>query len=386
MFSVAIIALTLAGSFGFYGLSTCAHAADVKVGESVFAGPNETFYENQYVMAGQATLSGRVEGDTVAVVGTAIVNGEIFGDLTVIAGTVDVLERVHGDIRIVGGQVTISAPVSGDVVAIGGMIHIRPGATVGGDLIAVGGDIVVEGAINGDARVYGAAVVMDSLVGGAVSIRAGKGVTFGPHAIAMGKVSYRAPYKATVDPSAKLTLDVVFEELDIPARSLGDTGATALFAAAAGAIFLTRLLTGLATSAGFVLIFPGFSYEIVSGAYRNFWAALGVGFAALFVVPAASVFFAVTIVGIFAALILAVLFILILLLASIYSGVLAGALIAKLVTKEYEVSWRWTILGSLGLTFISLIPFVGWLVGFGFFLAALGTITLSVYKRALNGM
>ncbi|MEK9176771.1 MAG: hypothetical protein AAB923_00575 [Patescibacteria group bacterium] len=167
---------------------------------------------------------------------------------------------------------------------------------------------------------------------------------------------------------------------------MGETGATAVFAAVAGAIFLVRLLAGLATAIVLVLVFPGFTHEIVSETYQSFWRSEGIGIETLLVVPAAVVCFAATIIGAFAALILGILFVFMLIIASIYSGILFGSFIAKLVRKEYVISWLWALLGTLGITLISLVPFVGWLVGFMFFLAALGTIGLGVYKRALKGM
>lgn len=365
-----------------------ADAATIKIGETVFATANELVPDNAYVAAGQATLSSRFSGDVVAALGKGIVNGPVEGDLAIIAGSADILEHVTGDVRVLGGQVTISGSVGGDVVLVGGSIHILPGAAVSGDLIVAGGEIVIEGAVNGSVRLYGSTVTVDNIVGGPVSIRAGERVTFGEHAVVPGPLTYAAPSEATVDPGAKLGDNVTFKELDISARSLGPNGLAALLAAAAGFILITKLLVTIVTAVALVLVFPGFSHEIVEGTFKNFWISLGIGFAAMVIAPVAIVLLAVTIVGFLAAVILGITFVLMTLIAGIYGGIVFGALLAKRIRRraEYGISWKWALLGSFALALASLVPFVGWLFVFVFYLAALGAIAMSIYRRALGGM
>lgn len=362
-----------------------ASAADVRFGETVFLNANEYVADNVYVSGGQITLSSTLAKDAVVLGGRVIINGVVSGDVIASGGTVDILERVSGDVRIVGGQVTVAGPVQGDLIVAGGAVHLLPGSTVSGDVIIIGGQLIADGAINGAARLYGGDITVNGLIGRFVSIRAGNSVTFGDRTIIGESLTYSAPQEALVSEKAQLGADVTFHELDISARSLGPTGLTAILAAVAGLIFVTKLLAGVVATIALVLLVPRFSITVAESAFQNFWKAVGIGFIIFIVVPAAILVLAITIVGSMVALVAGILYALVLLLASLYAGVLAGSLIARRLKKESVVSWKWAALGFFVLFAVSLLPFIGWIFTFVLFLAALGTLGLATYNQVLNG-
>ena len=367
-------------------LPLSASAAEFRAGETVFIPQNEVISTNAYIGAAEMTLAGTFRGDVAAAGGKLIVNSPISGDLLIAGGTIDILGRIQGDVRAAGGQITVAAPVAGDLVVAGGRIHILPGSAVSGDLVVFGGRVVVDGAVNGKIRIYAGSVTINSLVGGDGLIKAGESVSFGEHAIIGGTFSYTAPQEASVHASAKLGERVTFTQLDVSARSLGPSGLAALLAAVAVTLLAVKLVVSTVTAVVFVLVFPGFSRTIVENTFQNFWKAAGIGFAALIVVPIALLLFAVTVVGLMLAIILGVLYLLMILLASVYAGIILGALVATWLKKERRISWIWALLGTIAIFLISLVPFVGWLAVFILFLAAFGTIVLETYHRALNGM
>ena len=363
-----------------------ASAADFRVGETVFIPQNEVISTNTYIGAGEVTLSGTLRGDVTIAGGKVILNSPISGDALVAGGSIDVLGRIQGDVRAVGGQVTIAAPVAGDLVVAAGKVHVLSGSTISGDLMVFGGDVTLDGAVNGNVRIYAGTVTINSLVGGEVAIKAGKSVSFGEHAVMGGVLAYTAPEEATVHAAAKLGTQVTFTKLEVAARSLGPSGLAAILATIAGVLLVMKLIVGAVTTVALVLLFPGFSRRIVENTFQNFWKATGVGFITLVVVPVALLLLAVTVLGLMIAAILGVFYALILLLASVYASVIAGSLLAGWIKKEQRVSWKWALLGSVALFALSLVPFVGWLIVFVFFLAALGTMGLASYHRALDGM
>jgi len=363
-----------------------ASAADVHLGESVFLSANEYITDNTYVAGGQVTLSSTLAKDAMVFGGRIIINGAILGDVLAIGGTIDVLERVSGDVRVAGGQVTIAGPVNGDLIVVGGTVHLLPGSVVSGDTIIVGGQLINDGTINGETRLYGGDITVNGLMSGIVSIRAGNTVTFGDGAIIGSSLVYSSPQEASISEKARLGADVTFRELDIPARSLGPTGLTAILAAVAGAVVAIKLLTGIVAASTVVLVFPKFSATIADSAFQNFWKAVGVGFVLFIVTPAVIVVFAITIIGLLVALVAGIAYAFILAVAGIYAGILTGSLIARRLRKGNTVSWKWAILGVFALFAVSLLPLIGWLFTFVLFLAALGTLGLEIYKQVFDGV
>lgn len=360
-------------------------AAELHVGETVFLDANDYLTENVYVAGGQVTVSSTVTRDAALAGGRVIVNGPVSGDVLAVGGTVDVLERVVGDVRVLGGQVTISSQVQGDVIALGGVVHLLPGSSVSGDIMVLGGQIISEGTINGESRLYGGDVIVNGLLAGSVSIRAGNAVSFGDSAIVGDSLMYRAPEEATIAEGAELGDEVTFKPLDIPARSLGPSGATALLVAAAGVIVAIKLVTALASAIALVLLFPSFSLDVVQSSYASFWKSVGIGFAVLILTPAAIVVLALTLLGLTAASLIGLIYATLLVIAGLYGAILAGSLVRKFVRKEYGVSWVTAAVGTIVLFVASLVPIIGWAVSFVFMLAALGTVSRLLYTQLSKG-
>ena len=362
------------------------HAADIRLGEAISINANDLVSSNLYVSGAQVTIPGSSAKDAIVAGGRVIINGPVSGDILAAGGTVDILERVSGDVRAIGGQITISGLIGGDLIVAGGVVHLLPGASVSGDVVIVGGQATLDGTISGMARLYGGTVLINGLMGGDVLIRAGDSVAFGDRAVIGSSVAYTAPQEAVISEKATLGSHVTFTELAIPARSLGPSGVGAIFAAVAGVIIVAKLLTAVVTSVALVLVFPRFSRRVISDAFENFWKAAGIGFIVFAATPVALFVLAITIVGMAAAFMLAMVFVFLLFLSALYANVMAGALLAQWITKgkALPASWLWTILGVVVLFALSLIPFVGWLVAFVFLLASLGTIGQAIYRRVFD--
>jgi len=362
-----------------------ASAADIRLGENVFLSANEYVADNMYVSGGQVTLSGTLARDAAVVGGRVIINGIVLGDVLAAGGTIDVLDRVSGDVRVLGGQVTVAGSVNGDLIIVGGNVHLLPGSVVSGDAIIVGGQLTVDGTINGATRLYGGDVTVNGLMGSMISIRAGNAVSFGDKAVIGSPLVYSSPHEALISEKAQLGSDITFHELDIPTRSLGPTGLAAVLAAVAGVIVITKLLSGIVAAIALVLVFPKFSIMVTDSVFQNFWKSVGVGFVLFIVIPAVIVVFAITIIGLLVAFAVGIAYAFLLIASGIYAGILTGSLIARRLKKENTVSWKWAALGAFVLFVISLLPFVGWVIAFVLFLAALGALGFEIYKQVLNG-
>ena len=83
------------------------------------------------------------------------------------------------------------------------------------------------------------------------------------------------------------------------------------------------------------------------------------GFGILVATPVLIILLTLTFVGIGLALLLLVLYALLVLLALLYAGIFIGSLFARRFRGRSEVLWRDGMLGTLALSLIAFIPFVG---------------------------
>lgn len=373
-FFVAILFLALAPI-------TTAHAATFLVGQTVAIPKDRIEADNLYLGGGQVSVSTTVQKDVVAAGGTVIVNGPVWGDALLVGGTVNVLNDVKGDVRIAGGQIIISGLVGGDVVVGGGRVTLLPGSVVTGDVIVGGGKIDLEGTVNGEVHLYGGDVAVNGLVAGAAVIKAGKSLSIGEKAIFGKSLSYSAPNEATIATGAKVGTNVTFTKAGGD-RSKFSFGLGAGLLAFLGVLVLIKFIATLATALAAQYLFPRFTMSLSQEFVQKFWKSALVGFIGLVVTPIACILLALTGIGIYFALILGALYFLAILFGGIAMGIFTGALLAKWVKKEVEVTWYWTVLGTALVFIIWLIPVVGWLLLALLFFASFGVITMSMRRDA----
>lgn len=95
--------------------------------------------------------------DQVVITGDVVVErGQTLDDIFVINGHVIVRGRVTGDIITVSAPIRINGPVGGDVVAVSDRVTIGPGGRIDGDLLYGDEDpvVTVPGAVRGDTESF----------------------------------------------------------------------------------------------------------------------------------------------------------------------------------------------------------------------------------------
>lgn len=362
---------------------TAVNASVFEAGKSVTIPKTELEADNLYLAGGQVTFSTTAQKDIVAAGGTVIVGGQVYGDALLAGGNVMVLNDVRGDIRAAGGQVHISGLVGGDVLAAGGSVTIEPGAVVAGDVMVAGGAVDIEGTVNGQVSAYGGNVTVNSTIAGPVSIKAGKSVMFGEKAVLGNGVSYAAPAEAIVVPGAKIGDNVTFlkQGANMDGRSL-----RGIFFAILGFLFVAKFIAILVAALVMVLVFGSFSQTLSERTLAHFWKKTLVGFVTLIVTPVAIVLLGITLIGIYLAMFLGLVYLMALVLASVYMCVLAGGILSKWIRKDIRADWKWTILGTVAVFLLTFVPIVGWMIDFFLMLAALGAVTLSIHRDAKEKM
>jgi len=332
-------------------------------------------HHNVYTAGGAVTVTSNVTGDLVAAGGNVLVQGDVEEDLMAGGGTVIVNGKVGGDIRIGGGSVTITAAVGGDVLAGGGTITLANSAQVSGDLVLGGGAVLIDAPIAGDVRIGGGSVNINSRIGGDVIIEADQELVFGSKSVITGKIKYRGVKEAVIEEGAQIS-EIEFSKL---ARKGGAKGAVG---GIAGAVVWTigMIIAGLLL----LKFFRRRVRTVVDRAFDRPWLNLGIGFLFAVALPVAGVILLITIVGVYAALILFAWLGLIYLVVSVIAAMFLGATILRWLKKSEGLRWTTLVLGAVLLMILKFIPFVGWLACLVIWLIAFGATLRTVKERIIE--
>lgn len=348
-------------------------AAVFHSGEEFTLGQDEVLEEDLYAAGSSITTAGEVRGDVIAVAGKVLVNGIVDGDVFAIGGNVDVLNAVGDDVRVAGGQVVIGGVIASDLLAAGGQVQVLSDSTVSGDTVIAGGRIVIDGDIAGDVRVYGDDVRINGLIGGNIEVFADNSFSFGDNATVGGSLSYRSPTELVLREGMVLG-EVVFEQHSVRFDR-------SLINAVMGAAFTLKLLMLLVAGLLLVVFFSPFTHELNMYAVPHFGKSLIIGFVVLIVAPVLSFLLLISILGAVVAGVLSLLYVFLLVVAKVYAGILAGALISKWARKEVITDWRFAALGIAIIQVVSLVPIIGWAVSSIVMLAAFGALSYFGYQR-----
>lgn len=356
---------------------TSVFAARFERGDMVTITEQELVPQNLYLAGGQVTFSSTAQKDLIVAGGKVLQNGPVWGDVLAAGGTVDIVEDVRGDIRVAGGQVTIQGMVGGDVTVVGGAVTILPGTVIAGDLVAAGGAVFMQGTVNGQTKLYAGEAEVNGTLAGPVFITSQEKITFGEKTIIGSTLSYRSSEEAIILEGARLGEKVTYTKLDVP-KVDGATFAAALLAVITVLVvvkFVALLVAALVAGA----VWKTFSHSFAQNAVGKFgtMALLGLGVAVL--TPIAAIALMVSVVGLFAGVLLFAAYGVALILAAIYTNILAGALVAKVIKKEVRIGWKWIVLGSVVLVVVSLIPLLGWILAAIIFLVSLGAVSRELY-------
>jgi hypothetical protein len=356
--------------------------ATIKVGESYTFKESDLVRDNLYIAAGEISSDGDVFGDLVIVGGSVTVSGNVSGDATIAGGDISILEAVGGDLRIVGGDVLITENVDGDLVVIGGNVRILSRAVIGKDLVILGGRAMVAGDVNGKVRIIGGEVNINSKVRGNVDIKASDGIIIDDNAVISGDLIYSGKDESIIKISNKAVIsgETTFKESKVVSK---DT-ARSVFLAFFGTFVLIKLIAVLVAVALATIFLKKFSNRVAKDAVDHLGKKTLWGFITLIIIPAAIIVLFASLFGMMLGVLGILGYIMLMMLANIYSGIIFGAWMDKLIIRKKEevtVDWKNGALGVIALTLIIQVPFIGGLVGLFFFLLALGSISTIVYDK-----
>lgn len=311
-------------------------AADERAGGTIVVGENET-----------------VQGDLQAFGGSIVVYGTVTGDVQAFAGDVVIAGTVQGNVNAAAGSVTVTGDVGGNVEAAAGSVNVGEGATIGGNLEAGAGSIFVAGTVDGAVRV------------GADTI------TIAPSARIGGDLVYDGNLHQ--QPGAQVAGTVRHE----PSMSVDVAPGIPRLPDAVGTIY--SLLVNLVVGAVLLALFPTFTGE-VSRRVREEAVNTGVtGLVAIVAGVVAIVLFAITLIGIPLAIIVAI---------AMGLGGWAGSILGQYAVGDYvlrragrEDRWLALVVGLVGFAVLALVPILGGLAGGIAGLLGFGAVAGQLYDR-----
>lgn len=334
--------------------------------------------EDLYLGGGSVRVLGQVDGDVSAAGGRVSIEDTVNGDVAAFGGSVELHAKVKDDARLTGGDVSVSGTIGDDLLAAGGTVTVAPETRIGGRAWLAGGTLEIAGRVGKGLKAAGGKIVIAGEILGDVDL-IGEHIEIHPGAVIHGRLNYRSPNEARIDPGARLLGAVVALPFETPpAAKAGHAG---------GRVFV--LLSLLVTASVLYWLFPNFSRATARAVREAPWQVLGLGLAVLASGPLVVILLLVSIVGLWLGLIALVLY-LVLLLLGYLTGVLFVADAGLLRLRRPEPPGKGWMIGALAATLVllallRLLPAIGGLVAFALLLFGLGSLTRALWRRYTTG-
>ncbi len=364
--------LVIAGLTLFFSVQS-GHASSIGWGDNYIVPKGTDVTSNLYVAGQQLTLMGNVLGDVLGAGGNVFLNNDIDGDVMIVGGTINLVSAVSSDARLVGGTIVVAGKIEGDLAAVGNNIRVVENTSIGGDAILAGGTIVLSAPVLGKTNISGADVTLNGEIAGDANVVADR-LTIGPNALIKGKLFYKSVREAVIDPNAQILGGTLFEKVS----SGPDSNLSALIWSS---LFWVKLIT-LFVSSMILFAVGKKSMSVIAGRARiNVWQNLAAGLLFLIGMPVSALLLVMTVIGLPLAGAVFGLGIIFIIISLAFMPILVGTTIKVLLKKGDAASWKAILLGSLIISLLSFIPFLGYLIYAGLFLASLGVmVRISLFK------
>jgi hypothetical protein len=358
--------------------SLCADADEIqRVPETP---PAVMIDEDYFSVAGSAELDKRVEGDAFLCGGRVAVRGPVKGDVVLAGGDVIVSDTVGQNLYAAGGSIVLSSQIVGNARVAGGHVTISQRGGIVGKATVAAASFRLSGRVGRYLVVYAESVRVDGEVGGDLRIVA-RSIEIGPDAKIYGKLIYRSPQAAKIDPAAMIVGGATHIELNWPRQEVDWMARLATWIS-----LIVLMLSLLVVGAIMILAFPGFSADAALTVRSDPWKSIGLGFALLLCIPVGAILFMLTVVGIPLGTLLLFFFPVMLLLGYLTGALFLGDRVAGWLARRRGVvvkpGWRYVALAValLVLLLACRIPFAGGVIAFVVLLLGLGAFWLRAYR------
>ena len=383
-----LFASLLIGSLLFSGV---ANALILQADDEIFF--NEFATEDVYLAGGNITIQQDIEGDLVIAGGNVTLNSVVNGDLWIAGGNVIVNSGVRDDLRMIGGALSLNDNVDGDVVLVGGNADINKEVVIAGDLVVVAGAVNLYGTVNRSVKGILGRIVIGGDVNGDVDVRVTEKLVLLNSGYVAGNVTYFAPEKIE-DHGGIIDGEISFNEVLSGTEKVKE-GVQKIFNRG---YFMGKLWSYLSLFLiGFfmILLFPHLLHRSSEQLKQQTFKSFGTGFLIFVLAGVASLISVFTIIGVQLAFIVMSLLFVLGELGRVATAYWLGTYVIRHDDPKKGTSKRKVLgvhlavlaVGLLIVKLIGMIPFVGWIAGFFFFLVGAGalfTVQRATYRQLVK--
>ncbi|PIQ68084.1 MAG: hypothetical protein COV91_05975 [Candidatus Taylorbacteria bacterium CG11_big_fil_rev_8_21_14_0_20_46_11] len=349
-------------------------SALVHVGGDYFLKGSEKVSDDVYVIGETSAITGTVNGDVTSLAPFIVSEGDISADVLLLGSQVTLGGTVGDDARLVGQTVILNGVVFDDVVAIGTKVVLSKGASIKGNLYIVGGNVSIEGEVLGDVRVFAQKATVSGTIGGTVeswgSFEIMKDATI------TGDLVYHADQELIVPDRTHIGGTIIFA--DTHSESILEANSTMF-----GGFFALYTLMVLTLSFFLFFFMRERTEEVLLEVLPRFGARLVRGILIVVVGPILIGILVGSVIGLPIALIALCLYVIMLIFGSAISAIIVGAAFERYALKRsvFPLSYRPVVIGTLALSLLGTLPFIGFLLHLILLCVSVGGIGTVVYHR-----
>jgi len=335
-----------------------AFAEDIYVADSAYTlEAGETVSDNLYVIAGDITIHGNVDGDLYLLGSNIYISGTVTGDLYAMGGDVIVEGTVDGDGYILGGDVELSGEFDGILHAAGGKLDLS-GAF--GDEVNCGGGVVrLSGTFSDNANIQA----------GTLQLLSGT--------VIEGDLNYGVK---NFDRAEDVTIAGSINEIPEAEWEGGGPGwgFVILF-------WLVGLVGYFIVGMALYGFFPNFTKDAVDRVFAQFAPNLGWGVLLFLLTPLVVLVLLITVVGIPLGILLGIAYGVGIFIGEVIVSAALGGLVFSLFKKTDAAYWLRLLVGLIILFLVALIPIVNVIAAILIWILGLGNLALFIGEARKAG-
>ena len=322
--------------------------------------------DDYYAAGGNIDINALISGDAVIAGGELFIAHHIKGDVIAAGGSINLRGDIQDDVRVAGGDILIDASIGDDLIATGGRVNVSSSSTVAGEAWLAGGDVNIAGTVNNNVHIGAGSVRISGIVHGDVVIEAGD-IHILEGAIIDGDLHYRSPHEADIHADARISGDVIYEQVEWQQPHSG--------------FGLFFIITMIVASLVQYRLFPVFTMSCVARISAEPLNSLGAGFLVLIATPLLAAVLIGIVLGLWVGLSIMSLYLVALITGFITTCYYIADLAARRLNKDISTTGRRFISVSLViivLGILSNIPLIGALLNFVLLLLGLGAVMMQV--------
>ena len=355
-------------------LSLNAQAIDFVQTNRFIVAETNTLADETWVSAQTIDISGTVSNDLFVTAPDTEMNGTFHEDVWCMGDEITTAGVFLNSTRLLSRIAQVRGTHYGPVMAAGTTVKIDRPAILYSDLLCFGENIIIEGSISGNVRVLAQRVTLGGQFKGDVSITAQEIIVL-PGTIINGNLSYTAPDElvlpSSVIPGGSLQRNTAVVE---PRRLLkAPLAVHFLFALAA-------LVAGLV----FTRLFPRYTSTALHLLRESRGISFLAGSAGLFILPMASFFIFLTIIGIPLSLLVFLFYLILLYLSKITVALWIGSAILRRNTFNKRSAAPPLALGLLVIYSITSITAIELPVNIAMIILGLGALLIALFKKPVR--